>query len=269
MELILTDHLRIRLPEQNKDGTRNELGNRLWTAAVMLSGVLRSQEEFLRDKKVLEIGAGLGLCGFCTAALGASSTTITDCGSQTLNQLSETLVEYQKAVQLRHDETHLDTLSGTQQWEALNIRLRRHLWEEDLEYLESKSENRPIDPINHWSKVGKVYQDIPVMPFDETFDVIIGSDLLYFSSQERPLLAAIQLRLRKDGMALILQTMRTNNVSVFSRFVEAAQRIFHVEVKDIRPDDVVCDVGRQQQGINETPHTTGYKLVVLRFLPPC
>lgn len=68
----------------------------------------------------------------------------------------------------------------------------------------------------------------------EPFEVVIGSDLLYFSNQERPLLAAIAHRLSRrreprPAVALICQTMRRNNRAVWKRFVAAARETgFHV-----------------------------------------
>lgn len=301
MELILTENLVLQLPQPKQQ--TSEIGTKLWTAAVMLCGVLRSSSSAtssrsnrggivsVKDKKVLEIGAGLGACGFCSAALGASSTTIADCGLETLHRLAETLVEYQRAVSLqegqmlqepKEEEIAKEMETKCQRWDAMNVHVRRHLWEEDLEFLQAQQENRPMDKVRHWSKITSRYEQIPSLSLDETFDLVIGSDLLYFSSQELPLLAAIQLRLCKKAgsVALILQTMRTNNVCVFQRFVQSAQAIFHVDVQDVRPEDLIIvqasapsmlgdhDHMQMQMGINETVHTTGYKLLTLRYLEP-
>jgi predicted nicotinamide N-methyase len=279
VELVLTDTVRIHLVGDTVGG--GEIGCKLWTAAVMLNGALRSNPELIRGKKVLEIGAGLGACGLCSAVLEASSTTICDCGPESLLALSRTLAAYSQMVRRDNDdyETTTTTMSPatttaattttaaattipTTKWDALNISLRRHLWEEDLEFLESRDEDRPMDTIRHWSKNGSQDDEAPMLPFEETFDVVLGSDLLYFSSQEKPLLAVLQLRLRATGgVALILQTMRTNNVSVFQRFLDAAHTLFDVTVRTVAPEEL-CRIGEQKH-VNETPHTTGYKLVTI------
>jgi predicted nicotinamide N-methyase len=279
VELVLTDTVRIPLVRDTVGGSSggSEIGCKLWTAAVMLNGALRSNPEIVHDKKVLEIGAGLGACGLCSAVLGASSTTICDCGPESLMALSQTLAAYSQVVDSdEYDKTAtspatvattIPTTKVTTKWDDLNVSLRRHLWEEDLEFLEARDEGRPMDTIRHWSKnggggSGSQDDEAPMLPFEETFDVVLGSDLLYFSSQERPLLAVLQLRLRApNGVALILQTMRTNNVSVFQRFVDAAHILFDVTIRDVAPDEL-CRLGEQQH-VNETPHTTGYKLVTI------
>ena len=234
-----------------------ELGCRLWTAALMLCGHLRQQQRdastenslFLRNKRVLEIGAGLGACGFVAAANGAAHISIGECGPKSVARLLQTCQTFQNAIPPYTDS---------------NVSICRHLWEEDLEYLTAIEEGRTMETIWHWSKHG---QDVtvPALDYDAKFDIVLGSDLLYFSSQEQPLLAALRLHLsyNSNSMAVILQTMRTNNVSVFGRFVESARAYFDIQVLDVSPEDL-CGTFYHKSFANETPHTTGYKLLTLR-----
>jgi len=191
---------------------------------------------------VLEIGAGLGVGGFTAAANGAAHVTIGECGPQSVARLVQTRQTYAKYCP--HN----------------NITICRHLWEEDLEYLDAQAEGRPMDTIYHWSKHGHAGQ-VPTLDFQSTFHTVIGSDLLYFSSQEQSLLAALRLHLKPNGVAVLFQTMRTNNVSIFERFVEAARMYFDVTVVDVTAEELCWN---QLYLASETPHTTGYKLLTLR-----
>jgi len=266
MHIALTDTSTLRIRHRDNN---NELGKELWTAAVILMATLRSQPKMVQGKRVLEIGAGLGAVGFCSAELGADEIVMTDCGYQTLIQLSETLRDYhQPATEEEEEEEKKKELKGSDDhllWESNNVLIRFHLWEEDLEFIQAQQENRPMDTIYHWSKVDDRYRQIPSLSFESTFDLLLGSDLLYFASQERPLLATIQLHLAQNGLALILQTIRTNNGAVFGRFVQTAQEMFDVQVRDITSEEVANAIDYHKGDLHDTQHTIGYKLVTIRY----
>ena len=118
--------------------------------------------------------------------------------------------------------------------------MRHHLWEVDEEAVRAAAAGEIPSRVRHWSDA-RGSASHPRPPFlstsEEPFEVVIGSDLLYFSNQEKPLLAAIAHRLSRrclpDGspaaVALICQTMRRNNRTVWQRFVSAAEETgFHV-----------------------------------------
>jgi predicted nicotinamide N-methyase len=249
--------------ELNDDGLQltveedlnQELGCRLWTAGLILCEHIRSAQRTVRNyaeiyfpnlqwKRVLEIGAGLGACGFTAAANGADHVVITECGPQSVARLVQTCEIYRSLVKSND-----------------NVTIRRHLWEEDMEYINAKEEKRSMEIVRHWSKYGQVV-DVPTLDFEATFDIVLGSDLLYFSSQEQPLLSVLRLRLRrnKDSAAVLLQTMRTNNACIFERFIEAARLYFDVQIVDVQPQSTCQTV------FHETQHTIGYKLVTIRPL---
>ena len=52
------------------------------------------------------------------------------------------------------------------------------------------------------------------------YDVIIASDCLYFPSQEDPLVAVLQKRLRQNGAALLIVQERSNGGCQVQRLVE-------------------------------------------------
>lgn len=289
---------------QTSSSQTTELGCRLWTAAVLLCAILekelqqpeqQQQQPPPQQCRILEIGAGVGACGFFAAAAAVSkdespsslstTVTITDCGPQTLHNLAQTLARYAVVVKSRSEDipstssfnssasSAMDDDDPSSKWSASNVCIRRLLWEEDLEIIQAQEEERLVTPIYHWSKT-RESQSIPTLEKDTVFDLILGSDLLYFSCQEASLLATLQRRLastsntrgRGGGRALILQTMRTNNVLVFARFVEACRATvdFDVTVQDVDPADWCTAQELREHRVNETPHTTGYKLVTIK-----
>lgn len=256
---------------------QGELGTVVWNAALVLCSTLT--DDVVRGRRVLEIGAGCGACGFYAAALGAAETTIADCGPKTMSNLRRTLREYARLCRTTSSSSSDDEASTDKHetkrdehqdlpWDTDTIHLRRHLWEEDSEILDARLTGTDPRRVRHWSNAGGAETAdgspppgfAPTLAPDAVFDVIIGSDLLYFSSQESSLLAALRLRLHpRTGVCVLVQTLRGNNAEVFSRFITDARRYFRVDV---------CSVPLPG-GFNaakETPHTVSvdpYRLVTL------
>lgn len=59
-------------------------GCRLWSSSYALVEHLSCHSHLVRDKSVIELGAGVGACGLACASLGAESVTITDRDDATL-----------------------------------------------------------------------------------------------------------------------------------------------------------------------------------------
>ena len=272
--------------------TQGELGTVVWNAAVILCAHARARSDALvRGLDVLDIGAGTGVVGFlCAMALGAKHVTIADCGPKTMRNLAETLAMARRdarsgeatttseqergviAVSVDDvgvvDEAAFDVDDGAP-WMSHrhNIKLRRHLWEEDVEIenARARGDATPLR-VRHWSNAGidtNADEFAPTIEADATFDAIIGSDLLYFSSQEASLLAAIRLRLRPRGVCTIVQTLRDNNLDVFDRFVTRARKHFNVDISVINlPLDDASTLAK------ETPHALvdPYRLLTLTWI---
>ena len=266
---------------------QGELGTVVWNAALVLCATLRElSNDVVRGRRVLEIGAGCGACGFYAAALGAAETTIADCGPKTMLNLRRTLREYARLCRMSSssssdddddDEASKDYATKQEDedlsWDTDAIHLRRHLWEEDSELLDARIAGTDPRRVRHWSNAGGALAETsdgspptgfaPTLAADAVFDVIIGSDLLYFSSQESSLLAALRLRLHpRSGVCVLVQTLRGNNAQVFSRFITDARRYFRVDVVSV-PIPTGFNLAK------ETPHTLSvdpYRLVTLHPL---
>jgi 16S rRNA G966 N2-methylase RsmD len=79
----------------DSDESAQSTGVTLWNAAPRLARYLCSEEkvaeELIRGKSVLELGAGLGLCGMVAHHLGAKTVVLTDADTITLQQMRTNL----------------------------------------------------------------------------------------------------------------------------------------------------------------------------------
>ena len=64
-------------------------GLTLWKAAPLLCEFLQQNASLIQNKRVLELGAGLGLCGIAAELLGASEVVMTDGDTDTLAHLRD------------------------------------------------------------------------------------------------------------------------------------------------------------------------------------
>jgi predicted nicotinamide N-methyase len=74
------------LKEENGQ-TIPSTGLTMWRAAPILTDFLVENPSWIRNKRVLELGAGLGLCGIAAEFLGAKEVFMTDGDTDTLAQL--------------------------------------------------------------------------------------------------------------------------------------------------------------------------------------
>lgn len=79
----------ISLLEEEAIISRGTTGLRTWEGALRLAEYLTANPQVVRGRRVLELGAGAGLVGFVSAALGASNVELTDVDSDVLNLLRE------------------------------------------------------------------------------------------------------------------------------------------------------------------------------------
>ena len=164
-----------------------------------------------------------------------------------------------------------DVKSRTTKWESRcgRIRLRKHLWEEDEEIVNALVEKRRKESVRHWSKMSGE-DDVslaPKMADDETFDVIILSDCLYYSSQELPLAKSLALRLKDPTSTIVLfQTRRTTNKLVEERFRICCE----AQGLEVAVEDVALEKPKRSKlnGVHETAHTIGYARMIMKWRAP-
>jgi predicted nicotinamide N-methyase len=147
------------------DTQTNSLSAHIWRSSLLLTSFLAGQAvHSLVGKEVLEVGCGRAMVGLFAVAVGAAVVTLTDCDDRALFVLSRI--------------------------ESERLKIRHFLWESDMEDASQQ----------HWSNAYRCVH-VPQLESGKKFDVIGGSDCLYFHCQELPLVAVLHMRLRKDGVA--------------------------------------------------------------------
>ena len=75
--------------DDDDDDDAADIGGEVWPAATALCAWLANHTAEVQGTRVLELGAGTGVCGLYAAALGASRVLLTDGGSASLLELCE------------------------------------------------------------------------------------------------------------------------------------------------------------------------------------
>lgn len=149
--------------------TDRSTGATLWQAAPRLSNYLQAQPEITMQKRVLEVGAGLGLCGITAHWLGAKQVTMTDGDSHALKLMRENVSSNCRSTRGDGDDVHHG-----------EITCRQLLWGTDhaQKFLESNGQQH--------------------------YDVIIGADVIYTESSIEPLFDTVACLLQKPGGRFVL-----------------------------------------------------------------
>jgi len=108
-ELRLRDgtrkRIRLRGFKVDSDAVDRSTGVTLWQAAPRLADYLQDHAELCDGTSVLELGAGLGLCGIAAHCLGAKMMVMTDGDTHALQQMRENV---------QHNCDNNDTISCRQ-----------------------------------------------------------------------------------------------------------------------------------------------------------
>ncbi|CAB9507428.1 lysine methyltransferase METTL21A [Seminavis robusta] len=164
----------------DSDETAQSTGVTLWDAAPRLANYLMKREsaqEHIVGRQVLELGAGLGLCGIVAFHLGASHVVLTDGDTQTLQQMR---VNVQQNC---HDSTTTTNNNAT-------IDCRQLIWASSPTKLAALQESQGL------------------------FDTILGADIVYTKDSLDPMLDTVVALLKKPhGQFVLSRYTKWNNVS--------------------------------------------------------
>ena len=166
------------------------VGAKLWRAASMLSDVLFADPAFVRGQSVLELGAGVGLCGLLAAKLGAKTVALTDFEPALLDSL---------ALAARDNRAPGDA----------ETRVVRCDWREERQRAEAGTEDADAADDDELAAAAARGGWLPSLRAGETFDRVVGSDLVYERAHAEALPFVLRARLAKpNGVATLVGAVR-------------------------------------------------------------
>lgn len=141
----------------------NSTGLTLWRAAPLLCEFLtQNVNKYISGKYVLELGAGLGLCGILAGSLGAASVYMTDGDSDSLSRMRQNVARNKQIITKGCGTIH-----------CKQLRWGRHLTE------------------------FKKHCALPTP--NGKFDVIMGSDIIYTQDILDPLFKTVDFLLKDNS----------------------------------------------------------------------
>ena len=241
-----------------KEGALGDgVGAKLWRVArIMCHRMAEDYKDMILEKDVLEVGAGVGACGFLAAKLGAKHVVITDYVDKLLLNLKDALV--------------LNVTSGNHNpaddgWTMDNVSVRFLDWEDSVIFLNKDDNSSKSTPPPPAALDGECSRKVaPGVPENFQFDTIIGTDVLYEWPMVQSLSATIKHRLKMGGTAYICNAVRD-------------QEMFDALVECIRGRDLLVQVDQidnnlleEQQAkdpssfCRDQDYEGGYVLVVIK-----
>ena len=154
--------------------TLNSTGLTIWRASHLLCDYLVANPEFVKGKKVLELGAGLGLCGILSYHLQANKITLTDGDTDTLANMRINVNRNCKAANTK------DTTK--------TISCKQFVWGCDISGLLERNGG--------------------------TFETILGADIIYVEEVVEPLFRSVSQLLSHDGQFVLAYARRNVKIDI-------------------------------------------------------
>jgi len=198
-----------------KEGALGDgVGAKLWRVArIMCHRMAEDYSNMILEKDVLEVGAGVGACGFLAAKLGAKNVFITDYVDKLLLNLKDALALNITPGSCSHPDDG---------WTSDNVNVRFLDWEDSVIFLNKNKDSSKVIPPPPAALDGECSRNVaPGVPENLQFDTIIGTDVLYEWPMVQSLSAAIKHRLKKGGTAYICNAVRDQEM--FDALVECIE----------------------------------------------
>ena len=194
--------IRCALRHSNPNVTQHSTGLALWTGSRFMAEWLvadTNPSDFVQNKRVLELGAGLGLCGIVAHKLGATEVCLTDGDRRVLENL-------------RHN-VDVNITDGS------SVTCPQLIWDHRIEeFLDSQQQQQN-------GSVGRRY-----------YDLIMAPDVAYMSKSIEPLLKTVDRCLEPTnsterdgggggGGGVFLYVYKSYTQDKVERFLDIARKI--------------------------------------------
>lgn len=194
------------------------VGAKLWRVArIMCERMAKDEGRMVRGYTVLELGAGVGACGFLAGKLGATRVVISDYVDTLLLNLRDAL-----ALNIPDEESEDDG------WTRANTAIRFVDWEDAVGAGEGGGAPAALD--------GESSRAVaPSVDAGLSFRTIIGTDVLYEWPMVNSLASCIKQRLEPGGTAYICNAVRDQ--AMFDALVECVRSkdlVVTVEALDVK-----------------------------------
>lgn len=233
-----------------KEGALGDgVGAKIWRVArIMCQRMVDEPALCMEGKDVLEVGAGCGACGFLAGKMGAHQVVVSDYVDQLLLNLKDAL---------HRNEFPGEEMDGdTKEWNNGNVAVRFIDWEDSVALLKQT----PVEIKSPAALDGDSSRTLaPSVPEESTFDIILGTDVLYEWPMVQSLSATLKHRLRPDGTAYICNAVRDQ--AMFDAFVES-MRSRDLDVCVTHLDTEITD--EHESFCRDMIYEGGYVWVVIR-----
>jgi len=164
------------------DAVWQSTGLTLWQASNHLCRYMVDHRDMFHEKRILELGAGLGLCGILAHHLGRNCTVYITDGD------SDALVHLRKNVKLNQQKVGASASADDKRM----VTAAQLLWGQDTTEMFLEKHEESV----------------------QTFDMLIASDIIYALVIVEPLWETVKLLLRKSKEAVFIMAYAKRDVPV-------------------------------------------------------
>lgn len=200
-----------RVPKSMHGHGQKSVGYILWSGAIILSRWINANNDQITDKRVLEIGAGLGLCGI-VAAKYAKHLTMTDYNEIVLNTLAKNVEINTRNSNISNDD---DLLGGYKaalansnnidvsylDWDTLEIEPFSFSYVPCNVYGSNDSKTVNVNTVKENNDDNYTPLSFPTL---DKYDVIIASDMICCENDAIGIAKSLKIFLKDDGISIFV-----------------------------------------------------------------